>query len=215
MKKLSSYFPIKELIISSKSFKQNINIKYYVLFGVVIFSLIVGSSAPFNIETFTILFSRNATIIGWLFVGFMFILSIFHFRFWCKYFCPAGGFLNLIPKIKSKSLYKQESKEKEVKKHSKNDRFFIFLIFISLVFIFILISDNTRIILNQTKALDNNKSMEQSANNKQTSKYDDLDVRSEEVTKIKNKLQASGIKPVEAKYWKSIEPKNPGTQEPN
>ncbi|MBZ0165899.1 MAG: 4Fe-4S binding protein, partial [Candidatus Omnitrophica bacterium] len=78
-------------------------LKYVILFVLLTLCFRMGKADPANIEVFVLLFSRHATPLGWTFIGLMLVLSLFHYRFWCRYLCPLGAFTGLLARF---SLYK-------------------------------------------------------------------------------------------------------------
>jgi len=74
-------------------------IKYVILIAAIIISVIVGNASAASIEPFLTLFAFKATALGWGLLLFTLLASLFHFRFWCKYLCPAGACLGLIARI--------------------------------------------------------------------------------------------------------------------
>ena len=93
----------KELKFSQEVTQHARYVKFGILFVVVAASFIIGNSSAANIEAFLILFTAHATQVGWAFLVFILILSVFHFRFWCRFLCPIGAFNGLLV---NKSLYK-------------------------------------------------------------------------------------------------------------
>jgi NosR/NirI family transcriptional regulator, nitrous oxide reductase regulator len=71
------------------------NIKYLLLFGIVLLCFIAGNAAAANIEPFVTLFTSHNSKTAWSFLFLMLILGIFHFRFWCVYLCPVGALTSL------------------------------------------------------------------------------------------------------------------------
>ena len=70
---------------------------------VVLTGFIASNANPAAIEPFLLLFTLNASKLGWIFLFLILFVSLFHFRFWCKYFCPTGALTSLLSKI---SLFK-------------------------------------------------------------------------------------------------------------
>ncbi len=93
----------KELKFSHELTRQARYVKFGVLFVVLTASFIIGNSGAATIEAFLLLFTAHASQAGWAFVVFILILSVFHFRFWCKFLCPIGAFNGLLA---DKSVYK-------------------------------------------------------------------------------------------------------------
>ncbi len=51
-------------------------------------------------EPFAAFFSGQANLGQWLIMGLTLLLSIFIYKFWCRFFCPAGAVLDLIASTK-------------------------------------------------------------------------------------------------------------------
>lgn len=91
----------KKKISKQKSLSKEVDegaryIKYAVLITAVLASLLLGNSSPATVEVFLTFFTTNATTLGWGFLIFILIISLFHFRFWCKYLCPVGALTGLM-----------------------------------------------------------------------------------------------------------------------
>ncbi|HOW35463.1 MAG TPA: FMN-binding protein [Candidatus Omnitrophota bacterium] len=82
-------------------------IKYVVLFAVLIASFILGNSNPANVEVFVMFFTARASKLGWVLVISVLTISLFHFRFWCKYLCPMGAVCGLFSRV---SLFRIKAK---------------------------------------------------------------------------------------------------------
>ncbi len=51
-------------------------------------------------EPFSAFFAGQANIGQWLIMGITLLLSIFLYKFWCRFFCPAGAILDLVASTK-------------------------------------------------------------------------------------------------------------------
>ena len=49
-----------------------------------------------NVEVYVTLFTRHGSGAAWVLLGTMLIAGVFHYRFWCKYFCPIGAMNGLL-----------------------------------------------------------------------------------------------------------------------
>lgn len=83
-------------------------LKYWVLWGVLILSLLLASSALTNYEPFATLFNLGGRFINWVLVAVVLMGALLIFRFWCRYFCPVGAILALVSRV---SLLKLRAKE--------------------------------------------------------------------------------------------------------
>lgn len=82
----------KRRMILSESLEDKARYGKYVLLSVLLItSFSIGKSDPANIEPFVLLFTFNASLLGWSFIGFLLLVSVFHYRFWCRYLCPVGA----------------------------------------------------------------------------------------------------------------------------
>ena len=93
----------KELKFSQEVTQQARYVKFGILCIVMAASFMLGNSSAANIEAFLMLFTAHATNVGWVFLIFILILSVFYFRFWCRFLCPIGAFNGLLA---NKSIYK-------------------------------------------------------------------------------------------------------------
>ncbi|MBF0485395.1 MAG: FMN-binding protein [Candidatus Omnitrophica bacterium] len=78
-------------------------LKYLFLFIILGLSIIFNNASAANMEPFVTLFSGHGEKLTWGFLFLLFILAIFHYRFWCKYLCPVGALTGLTARI---SLFK-------------------------------------------------------------------------------------------------------------
>ncbi|MCK5581929.1 MAG: FMN-binding protein [Candidatus Omnitrophica bacterium] len=87
----------KEKNLLSENIDKNARyIKHIILLTVVGTSFILGNASAANVEIFITFFTLNATTFGWAFLGGNILGCFFIFRFWCRYFCPAGAFNGLL-----------------------------------------------------------------------------------------------------------------------
>ncbi|MFA5260225.1 MAG: 4Fe-4S binding protein [Candidatus Omnitrophota bacterium] len=56
-----------------------------------------------NVEVYVTLFTRHGSRLAWILLGIMLVSGIFHYRFWCKYFCPISAMNGLLSQA---SLFK-------------------------------------------------------------------------------------------------------------
>ncbi len=58
-------------------------------------ALLSGSRRILDYDPLAVAFSFKADILLRVLIGSVLFLSLFHFRFWCRYLCPVGAFLSL------------------------------------------------------------------------------------------------------------------------
>ncbi|MBI5207006.1 MAG: FMN-binding protein [Candidatus Firestonebacteria bacterium] len=75
------------------------NIKFIILWIIVLVSSITGNIFLTVYEPFSTLFGRMGTILSWILVFFVLLASFIYNRFWCKYFCAAGAVLDFLSKL--------------------------------------------------------------------------------------------------------------------
>lgn len=83
------------------------DIKYFLLAFLFLIAVALKNSRVAEVEVFIPLFAKNFSHTIGLFLILILIVSIFNFRFWCKYFCPTGALISLLAKI---SLFKIRAK---------------------------------------------------------------------------------------------------------
>lgn len=89
--------------IDPRLYQRTRSLKYWFLFAILAATFVLGNASAANIEPFVTLFRGHGTKLAWSFLILMLIVSIFHFRFWCAYFCPVGALTGLAARL---SLYK-------------------------------------------------------------------------------------------------------------
>lgn len=86
--------PLKEHISPNIDEKARLT-KYILLFVITALCLVLGNAAAANIEPFVTLFAGHGTKLAFSLLILMLIMSVFNFRFWCKYLCPVGALTGL------------------------------------------------------------------------------------------------------------------------
>ncbi|HPN88098.1 MAG TPA: 4Fe-4S binding protein [Candidatus Omnitrophota bacterium] len=109
IRKISQKLNIPSIKLAKNVDQKARNIKYGILLGGLFLSFIVQNSDIINFEIFILLFTARASFLGWLFVAFIFFISFFNYRFWCKYLCPIGAFNGLLSRL---SLFKIRANKK-------------------------------------------------------------------------------------------------------
>jgi NAD-dependent dihydropyrimidine dehydrogenase PreA subunit len=77
--------------------------KHALLIVILSASLYAANPDIANVEVFVTLFTRHGSRLAWVLLGVMLAAGIFHYRFWCKYFCPVGAMNGLLSQA---SLFK-------------------------------------------------------------------------------------------------------------
>ena len=96
-------------IFLNKIFKFNIEItpnlsnrlrkiRFFLLWAFTILILSLNSPNIANYEPFSTVFLRRGSIVAWSIALIILVLSLFHHRPFCNYFCSAGAFLDMVSK---------------------------------------------------------------------------------------------------------------------
>ena len=70
--------------------------KYTLLSVILAASLYAANPDIANVEVYVTLFTGYGSRLAWTLVGIMLIAGTFHYRFWCKYFCPIGALTGIL-----------------------------------------------------------------------------------------------------------------------
>jgi uncharacterized protein with FMN-binding domain len=100
-------------IFLNKIFRSNIDItpgptrslrriRYFLLWILVILLLVLDNSKVVNYEPFSTVFLRRGSIVAWAIALIILVLSVFHYRPFCNYFCATGAFLEILTKLGKK-----------------------------------------------------------------------------------------------------------------
>ncbi len=171
-----------------------------ILFSTLITAFVMGTSNHISFETFVILFSRRLTLINTIFISLTLILNIFHPRFWCRYLCPAGALLNIIPSFRDKKIAKFNNNnvgEPTQNCHKTNNVIFI----ISLITCYLLIV----LIFKNSFIIKANPDSTPSPTSETKLLAQENNITYTESDKLKKNLKDAGINPYPAKYWKEAE----------
>jgi polyferredoxin len=74
-------------------------LKHVVLAATVVIALLLGSKRILDYDPLAVAFSFKADTLMWALIGLVLLLSLFFFRFWCRYLCPVGAFLSLFNRV--------------------------------------------------------------------------------------------------------------------
>ncbi len=69
--------------------------KHIVLAVTAVMVLLLGSERILDYDPLAVVFSLKADTLLWVLIASVLLLSLFYFRFWCRYLCPVGAFLSL------------------------------------------------------------------------------------------------------------------------
>lgn len=70
--------------------------KFALLFIILTASFLFNNAGLAFVEPFLTFFPRHGSKLKWGFLALILILSLFYFRFWCKYLCPIGAFNGIL-----------------------------------------------------------------------------------------------------------------------
>jgi len=73
-------------------------IKYILLWILTVLVLTLNNANIVNYEPFATVFLRRGSVAAWLILAIVLILSLFHHRPFCSWFCAAGAFLDMLSK---------------------------------------------------------------------------------------------------------------------
>ena len=71
-------------------------IRYILLWVLVVLVLLLNNPNIVNYEPFSTVFLRRGSIIAWSVASIILVLSLFHHRPFCNYFCAAGAFMDIL-----------------------------------------------------------------------------------------------------------------------
>lgn len=82
---------------SRKKFK---DLRLFLAWGALVFAFIMKNPSISSYEVFAPLFAWQGSPVQWLLLPVMLFAGVFIFRFWCRFFCPVGGILDLLVKVR-------------------------------------------------------------------------------------------------------------------
>ncbi len=71
-------------------------IRYILLWLLTVLVLLLNNPNIVNYEPFSTIFLRRGTIVAWSIASIILVLSLFHHRPFCNYFCAAGAFMDIL-----------------------------------------------------------------------------------------------------------------------
>lgn len=78
---------------SRKRFK---HLRLFLAWGALVFAFLKMNPSISSYEVFAPLFAWEGSPVQWFLLPLMLFVSIFIFRFWCRFFCPVGGILDFL-----------------------------------------------------------------------------------------------------------------------
>lgn len=88
-----------KIALSRSSDTKARQLKYWILWLVLIFSLLLASARLTSYEPFATLFNLRGGLVNWGLLGAVLLGALLIFRFWCRYFCPVGAILALVSRV--------------------------------------------------------------------------------------------------------------------
>jgi len=85
-------------------------IKFFLLWIFIVLILVLNNAALANYEPFSTVFLRSGTALSWSIALMILLLSLFHNRPFCNYFCAAGGFLEILSNLGRRIFRRNERK---------------------------------------------------------------------------------------------------------
>jgi len=76
------------------------NVRYLLLWAVLMVALILHSPAVTTFEPWNPLFSFIGSMDQWLLVAITILAAMFIYNFWCHYLCPVGAMMDLVLKVR-------------------------------------------------------------------------------------------------------------------
>ncbi len=102
-------FKRPKLVLSRQGDRGARALKYWILWFILILSLLMASSRLASYEPFATVFGLSGGFVNWGLVAVVLAGALVIFRFWCRYFCPVGAVLAIISRA---SVFKLKAKEK-------------------------------------------------------------------------------------------------------
>jgi len=84
------------LKVSAKLENRLKKIRWVLLWLLTILVLVLNNPHIVNYEPFSTVFLRKGTFLAWSIAMIVLFLSLFHYRPFCRYFCAAGAFLDML-----------------------------------------------------------------------------------------------------------------------
>ncbi|MFC1667294.1 4Fe-4S binding protein [Candidatus Omnitrophota bacterium] len=84
-------------------------IKFFLLWALSFLVLTLNNSNSANYEPFSTVFLRRGSVVAWSIVLIILVLSLFHHRPFCNYFCASGAFLEMTSKL-GRRIFKRRRK---------------------------------------------------------------------------------------------------------
>jgi len=85
-------------------------IKFFLLWLFAVLVLVLNNPNVVNYEPFSTVFLRRGSLVAWMTALIILVLSLFHYRPFCSYFCSAGAFLEIVSSVGRKIFRKRGTK---------------------------------------------------------------------------------------------------------
>ena len=96
---------IRRLTAGADEERESRRLRYVFLWLVVLAVFLFGRSEAANYEPFSTAFDFKGGALRWIFLGLVLLLAGLRHRFWCRYFCPTGVWLQLLGRMRSRNPF--------------------------------------------------------------------------------------------------------------
>jgi NosR/NirI family nitrous oxide reductase transcriptional regulator len=98
-------FSIRPLAAGADEERESRRLRYVFLWLVVLAVFLFGRSEAANYEPFSTAFDFKGGTLRWIFLGLVLLLAGLRHRFWCRYFCPTGVWLQLLGRMRARNPF--------------------------------------------------------------------------------------------------------------
>lgn len=98
-------FSIRRLAAGADEERESRMLRYVFLWLVVLAVFLFGRSEAANYEPFSTAFDFKGGTLRWIFLGLILLLAGLRHRFWCRYFCPTGVWLQLLGRMRTRNPF--------------------------------------------------------------------------------------------------------------
>jgi hypothetical protein len=96
---------IRRLAAGADEERESRMLRYVFLWLVVLAVFLFGRSEAANYEPFSTAFDFKGGTLRWIFLGLVLLLAGLRHRFWCRYFCPTGVWLQLLGRMRTRNPF--------------------------------------------------------------------------------------------------------------